>query len=537
MVFMAKSRIGPFALEAPLAPPTRAGQMFRGIHIEQRKLAALRVFPIPLGLTPESREAYAAQLEELKQLRHPGIVRCYGGGFDSRKAFLAFELIDGESLDKLLDRRGRLPWETVIDYSRQIAEALQYSQRFQWPHGRLQPSKILLASDGTVKILDWRRDEISAMLSSPVTIEQVHTTAPELLDKQPPSEKSDLYSLGCLMFWMLTGAPPYSAVERPALEDEIRNEPVPSVAARVLDCPVWLSAIVEQLLAKLPAERPYSPTALLMALKEAERRQGEGVGVLQHAASGFSPLQLKVDRKEAERVLGIRPEKEKTQTDSSFWDSWWMLLAGLLVSVGLIVWFLLPPSEESLFQKAEVLLASEKWTDWNEARDGYLSALQVRFPDSKYREWAEDKISWVNAREAERRMERDERLGRKDKWGQAQIQYADARGFEKFGDYVTAMDKYRAILNFFRNEEQSKPILTLAAEGIERIQQLKDRDSLQVLLEKKMNEAEMAFERAQMSVAKTTWEAIVELYSSNQQVAPIVEKAKEKLADLNSRRP
>ena len=149
------------------------------------------------------------------------------------------------------------------------------------------------------------------MLSSPVTIEQVHTTAPELLDKQPPSEKSDLYSLGCLMFWMLTGAPPYSAVERPALEDEIRNEPVPSVAARVLDCPVWLSAIVEQLLAKLPAERPYSPTALLMALKEAERRQGEGVGVLQHAASGFSPLQLKVDRKEAERVLGIRPEKKR----------------------------------------------------------------------------------------------------------------------------------------------------------------------------------------------------------------------------------
>ena len=83
--------------------------MFRGIHIEQRKLAALRVFPIPLGLTRKA--GGRAQLEELKQLRHPGIVRCYGGGFDSRKAFLAFELIDGESLDKLLDRRGRLPWK------------------------------------------------------------------------------------------------------------------------------------------------------------------------------------------------------------------------------------------------------------------------------------------------------------------------------------------------------------------------------------------------------------------------------------------
>lgn len=510
--------------------------MFRGIHVEQRKMAALRVFPIPLGLTPESRQAYATQVEDLKQLRHPGIVRCYGGGFDTRKAFLAYELIDGESLDKLLDRRGRLPWETVLDYSRQLGEALQYAQQLDWTHGRLQPSKILLANDGSVKIADWRRDEISAMLSSPVEIQQIQATAPEILDGQKPNEKSDLYALGVLMHWMLTGEPPFTSMDRKELENQIRHEPIPSVAAKVLDCPVWMNAVVEQLLAKSPAQRPYSTTAFLLALREAQRRQGEGVGVLQHAASGFSPLQLNVDRKEAERVLGIRQPKEKPVSESSWLESGWLLLAGLALAVALIVWFLLPPSEESLFRRAENLLASEKWTDWNEARDQYLLALQERFPEGKYREWVDEKIGWVNAREAERRLDRDERLGRKDDWSPAQFQYAEAREFERFGDSISALEKYRAIQTLFSDDESSRSIVDLASEGIGRIQQAKDRDSLQTLLQKKMEEAEQAYRRAQLSVAKMTWEAIVELYSGNQQVAPIVEQAKEKLAELSSRK-
>ncbi len=535
-IAMAKSRIGPFALEAPLAPPTRAGQMFRGIHLEQRKLAALRVFSVPLGMTPESRQAYAAQVEDLKQLRHPGIVRCYGGGFDTRKAFLAYELIDGESLDKVLERRGRLPWETVLEYAKHLGETIHYALQFNWSHGRLQPSKILLASDGTVKISDWRRDEISAALSSPVLIEQIQFSAPELLDGQPANEKSDLYSLGCLMYWMLTGQPPYPATDRRELEEQIRNSPVPSVTSSVMDCPVWLNAVVEQSMAKSPSQRPYSTTAFLMALKEAQRRQGEGVGVLQHAASGFSPLQLNVDREEAERVLGIKPKKEKPKSESAFWESSWFLLLGIVLVVSAIVWALLPPSEDSLYQRAERLLASDKWTDWNSARDVQLMALVERFPEGKYHEWAEEKIGWVNAREAERRMERDERLGRKDKWNQSQLQYAEARNYERFGDYVSALEKYRAIQTLFRDQEESDPILFLASEGIERIRQMKDRDSLQTLLQKKMVEAGEAYSRAQISVAKMTWEAIVELYDGNQQVAPIVNQAKANLDELSSRK-
>jgi eukaryotic-like serine/threonine-protein kinase len=533
---MAISRIGPFALEAPLAPPTKAGQIFRGIHVEQRKLAALRIFPLPLGMTPESRQAYAEQVDDLKQLRHPGIVRCYGGGFDRRRAFLAYELVEGSSLDELLNRRGRLPWETASDYAKQIADALQYALNFSWSHGRLQPSKIMIDEASHIKILDWRREEISAVLNSPITIEQIQMSAPEILEGGAPNEKSDLYSLGCLMHLMMTGEPPFSAPGREELIEKIRTQDPPSVTATVFDCPVWLNAVVDQLLAKSPQKRPYSITAFLLAMREAERRESEGVGVLQHAASGFSPLQMNVDRKEVEKVLGIKPVKEKRASESSFWESPWVLLLGLVLAISGVVWFLMPPSEATLYRRAEKLLASEKWTDWNAARDGQLAVLLERFPESQYREWAEDKISWVDAREAERRMERDERLGRKDDWTQAQIQYAEARKFERFGDYLTALEKFRAIQTLFSDQEEAQPIVFLAAEGIQRIRETRDRDSLQELLERKMEEADQAYDRAQMTVAKMTWEAIVELYSGNQQVTPIVEQAKSRLAELNALR-
>jgi hypothetical protein len=536
---MAKSRIGPFALEAPLSQPSSAGQLFRGLHLQQRKLAALRIFPIPMGMTPESRRAFASQLEQLKQLRHPGIVRCYGGGFDTRKAYLAYELIDGESLDQVLSRRERLPWETALDFSQQLAEALQYAHQMGWIHGRLRPEKLLVTSDGHVKIADWRRPAIASMISlGPPTHQQLQYFAPELLSGGNADEKSDLYSLGAVMYCMLTGSPPFTENDPDQLSTQILHGAPASVSSQVLDCPVWLNVIVEQLLAKDPKDRPFSAAALQLAFKETVRRQAEGVGVLQHATGGFSPLQMKVDRAEAEKVLGIKPRKSKPRDEGSFFEKPWVLLVALLAAVGAAVWFMLPLSEEALRRKAAALLPpnSEDWTDWNEARDEYLNGIAERFPDGEHFAWAEEKIGWVNAREAERRLERDEKLGRRDNWTQAQIQYADAREYERFGDLATALDKFRAIVSLFRNNADDRPIVNLA---IERIQGIKEKglgnNELQKFLSLKMSEANAAYEQARVLEAKLKWESIVELYANNQEAAPLVAEARQRLEEISQR--
>ena len=531
---MAKSRIGPFALEAPLSRAGSSGQVFRGIHLQQKKLAALRIFSIPLGMTPESREAFASQLEQLKQLRHPGIVRCYGGGFDTRSAFLAYELVDGESLAATLNRRERLPWETALDYCQQMAEGLQYAHQMGWIHGRLRPEKILVSREGKIKIGDWRRAAITSMISAgPPQREQLQYAAPESFDGAVADEKSDLYALGAILVTMLTGHPPYDAPDTQTLIHRIQHDPIPNVSATVLDCPVWLNAIAEQLLAKDPRQRTFSATALQLALKEAQRRQSEGVGVLQHATAGFSPLKLKTDRDEAEKVLGIKPKKAKKVSEESFLEQPWVLITALIMALCAAVWFMLPLSEKALRQRAETMLASQEWTEWNDARDGYLVELIDRFPEGSNAEWAAEKIEWVNGREAERRLERDERLGRRDDWTQAQIQYAEARKFERFGDLATAFDKYRAILRLFRGRADDQPILFLASEGIARIRQAgTQNNALQQLLFDKLAEAQAAYDRANLAQSKMILESILELYADNQEVAPLVEQAQQKLSEI-----
>ncbi len=534
---MPKSRIGPFALEAPLSKQTESGQVFRAIHLEQRKLAALRVFSIPMGMTPESRKAFASQLEQLKQLRHQGIARCYGGGLDTRNAFLAYELVDGESLHSLLQRRGRLPWETALEYCQQMAEALQYGHQMGWVHGRLRPGKVMLTKTGTTKITDWRRGEITSMISDAGRRRvSLQYSAPETLDGTI-DEKSDLYSLGAVLFKMLTGDPPFDGENADDLTTAVRTQKPESVSSVVLECPVWLNAIVEQLLAKDPLSRPYSVQALQLAFKEAQRRQVEGVGVLQHAAAGFSPLKMNVDRDEAEKVLGIKPKKKKRkQSSDSFWERPWVLGLGLVAAVVVIVWFMLPLNERALRQRSEALLQSEEWTDWNEARRTYLQDILDRFPDGSHAEWALEQIQWVEAREAERRLDRDERTGRKDSWTQAQIQYSEARDFERFGDLTTALDKFRAIVRLFKQRPEDQAIVYLASEGIVRIREKgASASELHQLLEQKLADAEAAYDRARITDAKGIWESIIELYSANKEVAPLVDQASRRLDSVNSR--
>lgn len=534
---MAQSRIGPFSLDAPLSSQKRSGRVYRAIHLEQRKLAALRVFPVAMGMTPESRQAFADQLEELKQLRHPNVIRCYGGGFDTRNAFLAYELVEGETLRSILERRERLPWETALEYSQQLTEGLEYAHQLGWVHGRLKPDKVLVGSDGVVKISDWRREILESMIGGSATVGLMHFSAPEVLHGQAPDMKSDLYSVGVLMYAMLTGHPPFAA-EKDRLPEVVQNTVAPKVSTTVLDCPVWLSAIVEQLLQKDPARRPFSAAALLLAFKEAEKRQSEGASVLQHAAAGFSPLQLGVDREEAERVLGIKPKKQKVKrNDTPFFEQAWVLLTALLLVVGTIVWFLLPLSQDTLRARAEQLLPpnTEEWMDWNRAREDYLYQLVRRFPDGTNLEWAQTQLAWVNAREHERRLTRENKSSRTSDWNDAERQYWMAKEYEEFGDLLSASEKYRALIGIYGSDDEVSSTVYLASEGLDRLKKKGRQSEIRDFVEQKLLEANKAYDAARILEARDKWDWIVTLYSGNQELAPQVKRAQQRLDELRER--
>ena len=108
---MPRSRLGPLAIETKLGDHPSQSSVWRAIHIQLKRAVAVKVFAAPFGGTPEARSAFAAEWEVLKQIQHPGIVRCYGGGFEETDAYLAHELIEGSTLARELERRSRLSWE------------------------------------------------------------------------------------------------------------------------------------------------------------------------------------------------------------------------------------------------------------------------------------------------------------------------------------------------------------------------------------------------------------------------------------------
>ena len=536
-----KSRIGPFALEAPLSSSRSKAQVFRGVHLKQSKLAAIRVFNIPMGMTPESRRDFATQLEQLKELRHPGIVRCFGGGYDASTAFLAYELVDGESLEVMLERRGRLPWETVFEYSQQLAGALKYAHERDWIHGRIKPDKIIIGQEIGAQLTDFRRDQVAALLDAKPTYAMMLHAAPERFVGQEPTAKSDLYSLGTLLYFMLTGEPPFN-VPPEQLKERVTGSDAPDVTALAFDCPVWFSSIVNQLLARDPANRTFSATALLLAFKEAKKRQSEGVGVLQHAASGFSPLRMQTNRDEAEKVLGIKPKKKKKKRkEVDFLEQTWVLAFGLVLAIAAIVRLLFPDSEATLYARASAKLPpkTERPTQWSDARSE-LTEILDRFPNGEHAEWATEQLAWIRAREKRRELERQNRFNDRTKWTDADLQYWNAWEFEQFGDLPSAQKRYTAVISLYKDDEEAAAICFLSQEALDRLAETiaaegELENKLQSYIDQKLEEANQAYDDARIVAAREIWESILELYQDDEELASQVQQATGRLEELKSR--
>lgn len=534
---MTRSRIGPLALESPLGE--RGSNVFRAVHIQQRAQVVVRVFSVPLGMTPESKQEFSDQLESLKALRHPGIVRCYGGGFDAKDAYLVYELMQGESLAATLKRRQRLPWESVLDYGLQLCEALQKAHESGWIHGRIRPDKILVSEDANkVKISDFRRGPGAP---GQLTAAQMAYAAPETLVDQPRfNAATDLYSIGAVLYHAITGQPPFEGETPAIVKQAISSANIAPVASIVFDCPVWLSSIVEQLLNKDPLKRPFSAAATTMALHEAQRRATEGMGVAEHVVSGFSPLQLNTNRAEAEKALGRKKKKKRRIDDDDAYDSPGfmeqpLVLAGLLVAAICLITFLVwPANEKTLRFRAEKLLANEDLSSHNEARDKYLFELMERFPDGDNAFWAKEQLELIEMENAEARIQSNRRFGR-EPTSEGERKFTEANRFEQFGDRVTALEKYKAIVNLLKGEEKERPYVNLARRQIAKIESNPpSTEELRRFLNEKMAQAERMYASGDTINSKKIWEGIVSLYNGNKEMLPIVERAQLRLGKLKN---
>jgi eukaryotic-like serine/threonine-protein kinase len=527
---MPRSRIGPLALESPLGG--RGTSMFRAVHVQQRTQCAVRVLSVPLGLTVEAKKRFQEDAERLKALRHDRIARCYGGGTDGNDVYVVHELINGESLAAVLARQGRLSWETALKYGLEMCDAMQHAHNAGWLHASLSPDQLICEFGGeSIKILGFRGDLVRKLSNRPRTPEELAYQAPEQFTPPvTPHPAIDIYSMGAILYHALTGSPPFKADSLEQLRQQVTQvEPQP-VASIVFDCPVWLSKIVEQLLQKNPVQRPFTAAAVAMALREAEKRAMSGASVMEHALSGFSPLQMNLNKDEAEKALGIKPKKKKkASADQPFFERPIVLVGALIAIAIVLVIFMQPASEASLRRKAERLMANKDRLSYITARDDYLTPMLDQYPDGEHAQWAREQLDIIDMDKAESEMERHDRFNQ-DPNSEGERRYSEARRYERFGDRITALEKHKAFVELYKDNTDERPYVNLSRRQIREIEKdAPDKAKLLDMLNAKLDEADLLFESGDVVGATKIWDSILSLYNGNAEMVSVVARAKARL--------
>ena len=219
-------------------------------------------------------DSFKRESQAAAGLQHPNIVSIYDVGRTGNINFIVMELVDGRPLSDLIKEKGRLDYKTTIDIAKQMASALSIAHKHQIIHRDVKPHNIMITSDGVAKLTDFgiARAVSNATMVADTSkiIGSVHYFSPEQARGAYVDERSDIYSLGIVMFEMLTGRVPFDGETPVEVALKHINEDVPSPAKLVPGIPPALDKIVLKATDKYQTERYKSVDEMLEALKNVE---------------------------------------------------------------------------------------------------------------------------------------------------------------------------------------------------------------------------------------------------------------------------
>lgn len=525
-----KRTIGPFELGDTLGVGGM-GIVYRGVYTKTGQQMAVKVLTPEMSSNEGVLKRFSREIEILKKLRHDNIVRYYGGGKSGGQQFYVMELLTGGSLEDLLQKKGRLPWEAVIDYGVQICKALEHAHNAGIVHRDLKPANLFVTRDGKLKLGDFgiaRDTQRTALTAAGKTVGTYAYMAPEQISGKPPvSRKTDLYALGCVMYEMLTGHPPFDGNTPAEILFKHLEEDPPDLRSEAIDCPVWLETVVMKLLEKDPEERYYDALAAQVAIQEVGEKVAKQASVSKQTAAGASAAKTVKDQTELRKILGKKKKKKKKQ--GPVWEQAWFLTACLLLLIAGVTWGLWPLSEEELYRRAAVMMETSDRVQWSDARRLYLEPLLEKYPEGEYADEAHAFIDKIDMDKAERQIETNEKRGREPK-SEAERLYRDARDYETFGDRVTAVEKYRSMVALLDNSEEDRPIVNLARRQIAALESggAADNDRA-TFVNNSLLRAEEFYKRGDVPSARKIWNSIVTLYEANLEFEPQVKYATARL--------
>jgi eukaryotic-like serine/threonine-protein kinase len=385
---LAGQEFGPFLIEKELGSGAM-GAVYLARYIKNNHRVAIKIMSSAINSNASSSlvSRFEREAEILKHLNNPNIVRLFGIGKFKGLRYYAMEVIDGETLEAILLRKGVFSWDETIELGKQICNALQHAHDNGVVHRDIKLSNLMVTKQGVLKLTDFgiAKDLDGTLLTGAnCAIGTAAYMSPEQCrGESTVTGKSDLYSLGVVLFELLTGKRPFrgnNAVE--LFLHHVQSKP--ERPSRInLEIPKFLDTLVLHLLEKKPEDRPPSASVVAKILEEirvkilAQTSVGEDLAKSYADGSGLTKTS---ERKKARKLLARIGKKDEGTPwfRSCLFVSIMMLVVMFAFSWTMYEIFIRTPSAKSLIASAEKLI---KTNFRDEARDGPIADYLKYYPD------------------------------------------------------------------------------------------------------------------------------------------------------------
>ncbi len=478
---MIGSRLGNWILDSELGRGGM-GTVYLAHDAEQpERLAAVKVLAGELTTHAGSVHRFQREIEVLSKLNHPNIVRLFDSGTYEGLLYYVMEYVQGNDFADLLEDQERLEWPEVLGVAIQVCGALKHAHDHGVIHRDLKPSNLMRTPEGVVKLADFGVAHVFAgkhLTRTGAVVGTAEYLSPEQAEGKPATKRSDLYSLGCVLYTFLCGKNPFAGDNVVDLLHKHRYAQFDPPAKLVRDLPHELDEIICQLLEKDPAKRPPDAGILqrrLEALRAKLEHRGDPTqdavvaestqiidtlsglseGPFRERGEGPATLMSRLLRKELDQQNHGGPVRQLLNRPT-------VIILLLLVCAVPVCWKLWPTDPEKQYLKGQSLLESDNPEDWTEGWE-LIQKAQPRLPEGAHAADIARYQQKVEEYQAARRASwQGERLS------EAQWFYQQGVRQRQQGQNAQAKETWRNLVRSFRDVPAERRWVRLAEKQLEK---------------------------------------------------------------------
>jgi serine/threonine protein kinase len=585
-------QLGPYRISKKLGQGGM-GAVYEGVDTVTGDAAAVKVLAPQLATDEGFRIRFQAEIESLKKLRHPNIVRLYGYGEEQGSIFYAMELVRGSSLEDELRAGRRFDWREVTDLAIKLCRALKHAHDAGVIHRDIKPANLLLSETGEIKLSDFGIARLfgnARMTSDGGVLGTAEYMAPEQADGRVVTDRCDQYSLGGVMYALLAGRPPFRAgslVEMLQLQRFAEAEPVRRYAP---DTPAELDQIIRQLLEKDPQRRFVNALILGRSLESMQRglslappadrddfiltgqpkpatqraidplsqtiaptkeddatpipRPGAVTDPMaQTAVHSEAPVSTSLPRLPTSETPAARFTKvEEPAAEGPWYHEVWstltawqtlLIVAALAAIGGLVSYAVKPPSAEQLSAEIETTIDPANPNSLLTAQP-LLEKFLDRYPDDARAAAIGEQLQEAKELRSQRQLELKNRRLNRPAIARSPVERAYREAlFYKIPDPDTALARFQALLDLYGHDPgaDDNEWIRLARSEVAFLgnQLAEDHRKDLAAIEAQLAAAEAA-RASDPAAARKAWQAIVTLYGDKPWAGPLVTQARHELA-------